>query len=162
MATPASIRNHPIHPMLVVFPFALWTTAVVFDIMGVVTGSNVYRTVAFYNIAAGIVGAVAAAVPGIIDYFSLRGRARRLGTYHAVLNVIALALFTASWVLRTQWGTGVVGRESWIPELTAIVGVALIFPSGWLGGTLVYEYGTGVEPVQTRSDPARTAGRRAA
>ena len=103
MATPASIRNHPIHPMLVVFPFALWTTAVVFDIMGLVTGSNVYRTVAFYNIAAGIVGAVAAAVPGIIDYFSLRGRARRLGTYHAVLNVIALALFTASWVLRTQW-----------------------------------------------------------
>ena len=161
MSTPASIRSHPIHPMLVVFPFALWTTAVVFDIMGLVTGSSVYRTVAFYNIAAGIVGAVAAAVPGIIDYFSLRGRARRIGTYHAVLNVLALALFTASWVLRTQWGTGVVGRQSWIPELAAIVGVALIFAAGWLGGALVYEYGTGVEAAQNRFESPR-AGRRAA
>jgi uncharacterized membrane protein len=162
MSTPASIRNHPIHPMLVAFPFALWTTAVVFDIMGLVTGGSVYRTVAFYNIAAGIVGAVAAAVPGIIDYFSLRGRVRRIGTYHAVLNVLALALFTASWVLRTQWGTGVAGRQSWIPELTAIVGAALTIASGWLGGSLVYEHGTGVEAARNRFESPRTAGRRVA
>lgn len=148
--------------MLVVFPFALWTTAVVFDIVGLVTGNSTYRTVAFYDIAAGIVGGVAAAVPGIIDYFSLRGRARRIGTYHALLNVLALLLFTASWVLRTQWGTGVVGRDSWIPELTAIVGVALIFPSGWLGGSLVYEHGTGVDAAANRFESPRTQGRRVA
>ncbi|HYE93201.1 MAG TPA: DUF2231 domain-containing protein [Terriglobales bacterium] len=160
MATPASIRNHPLHPMLVVFPFALWTTAVVFDIVGLVTGNNALRTVAFYDMAAGIVGAVAAAVPGIIDYFSLRGRARRVGTYHAALNVTALALFTVSWLLRTQWGAGYVGRDSWLPELTAIVGVALIFPSGWLGGSLVYEHGVGVSREPAHADPR--IGRRAA
>ncbi|MBM4440301.1 MAG: DUF2231 domain-containing protein [Candidatus Rokubacteria bacterium] len=160
MATPASIRNHPLHPMLVVFPFALWTTAVVFDVVGLVTGNNALRTVAFYNIAAGIVGAVAAAVPGIIDYFSLRGRARRVGTYHAALNIVALLLFTVSWLLRTQWGAGYVGRDSWLPELTAIVGVALIFPSGWLGGSLVYEHGVGVSREPANAAP-RT-GRRAA
>ena len=42
--------------MLVVFPLALWTTAVVFDIAGIVTGSMLARAVAFYNIGAGIVG----------------------------------------------------------------------------------------------------------
>jgi uncharacterized membrane protein len=139
--------------MLVVFPFALWTTAVAFDIVGLVTGNSALRTVAFYNLAAGIVGAIAAAVPGIIDYFSLTGRARRVGTYHALLNFIALALFTLSWVLRTQWGAGVVGRTSWIPELMAIVGVAVIFASGWLGGSLVYEHGVGVDTRDQRADP---------
>jgi uncharacterized membrane protein len=152
MATPASIRKHPLHPMLVVFPFALWTTAVVFDVVGLVTGNGTFRTVAFYNLAAGIVGGVAAAVPGIIDYFSLQGRARRIGTYHGLLNVAALVLFTVSWVLRTQWGAGVVGRTSWIPELAAMVGMAIIFASGWLGGSLVYEHGVGVEPTPVRAD----------
>jgi uncharacterized membrane protein len=94
MTTPASIGRHPIHPMLVVFPFALWSTAVLFDILGMTTGDGVYRAVAFYNIGAGIVGGLAAAVPGFIDYWSLRGRAARIGTWHAVLNVAALALFT--------------------------------------------------------------------
>lgn len=146
--------------MLIVFPFALWTSAVLFDVIGLVTGNGAMRTVAFYNMAGGIVGAVAAAVPGIIDYFSLHGRARRTGTYHAVLNLAALALFTISWVLRTQWGAGMVGRPSWIPELTAMVGLALIFASGWLGGTLVYEHGVGVDQPMPEAEPR--IGRRAA
>jgi uncharacterized membrane protein len=80
MATPASVRKHPIHPMLVVFPFALWTSAVVFDVIGMVTGNMTLRAAAFYNIAGGIIGALAAAVPGFIDYLTLKGRAARVGT----------------------------------------------------------------------------------
>jgi uncharacterized membrane protein len=154
MATPASIRNHPIHPMLVVFPFALWTTAVVFDVLGIVTGNSTFRSVAFYDIAAGIVGALGAAVPGFIDYLALKGRAARVGTWHALLNVAALLLFTASWLGRTRWGAGIIGTESWIPQLTAFVGLALIIPSGWLGGSLVYKHGIGVAP-QPATVPVR-------
>ena len=146
--------------MLVVFPFALWTTAVVFDVFGVVTGNPSARAVAFYNIAAGIVGAVAAAVPGMIDYLTLRGRTRRVGTWHMVLNVAALALFGVSWLLRTRWGAGVVGIDSWLPVVTGIVGLSLLFPAGWLGGSLVYVHGTGVEPAVAR--PERWRGRSAA
>ena len=133
--------------MLVVFPFALWTTAVVFDVIGLVTGNSTYRAVAFYNIGAGILGAVAAAVPGFVDYLALRGRATRVGTWHALLNVTALLLFTLSWLGRTRWGAGKIGLESWIPELLAFVGLALIIPSGWLGGSLVYKHGVGVAPA---------------
>jgi uncharacterized membrane protein len=155
MATPASIRKHPIHPMLVVFPFALWTTAVVFDVIGMVTGNMTLRAAAFYNIGAGMVGALAAAVPGFIDYLTLRGRAARVGTWHAALNVTALVLFAASWLLRTRWGAGVVGLESWIPLLLGFVGLALVVASGWLGGTLVYEHGVGVEPAAARTELGR-------
>jgi uncharacterized membrane protein len=146
MATPASIHKHPIHPMLVVFPFALWTTAVVFDVIGMVTGNGTARAVAYYNIAAGIVGALAAAVPGFIDYLTLRGRAARIGTWHMALNLVALALFTGSWVLRTRWGAGIVGVDSWLPVVAGLVGLAMLFASGWLGGSLVYVHGTAVSP----------------
>jgi uncharacterized membrane protein len=160
MATPASIRHHPIHPMLVVFPFALWTTAVVFDIVGIVTGTRVARAVAFYNIGAGIVGALAAAVPGFIDYLTTHGATRRVGTWHMALNLAALGLFTVSWLSRTAWGAGIVGSDSWLPVLTAIVGVSLLFPAGWLGGSLVYKHGMGVAQPRAPGEPWR--GRRAA
>jgi uncharacterized membrane protein len=155
MATPASIRNHPIHPMLVVFPIALRTAGMVFDVLGMVTGNMTFRAVAFYNIAAGIIGALAAAIPGFVDYLTLRGRAARVGTWHAVLNVTALALFAASWVLRTRWGAGVVGIDSWVPVLLGLLGLAIVFASGWLGGALVYEHGVGVAPATARAELGR-------
>jgi len=155
MVTPASVRKHPIHPMLVVFPFALWTSAIVFDVIGMVTGNMVLRAVAFYNIGAGIVGALAAAVPGFIDYLTLRGRAARVGTWHMILNLTALALFTTSWLLRTRWGAGIVGIDSWLPVLAGFLGLAVLVPSGWLGGSLVYEHGTGVQPASTPHEPGR-------
>lgn len=141
--------------MLVVFPFALWTTAVVFDVIGMVTGNATARAVAYYNIAAGIVGALAAAVPGFIDYLTLRGRAARIGTWHMVLNLAALALFAVSWVLRTRWGSDLVGVDTWLPMLAGLVGVAVLFASGWLGGSLVYVHGMGVERAARAADPIR-------
>ena len=141
--------------MLVVFPFALWTTAVVFDIVGLVSGNPAARTVAFYNIGAGIIGALAAAVPGFIDYRSTGGAARRVGTWHMALNLSALALFTISWLSRTRWGAEIVGLDSWLPVITAILGLGVLFPAGWLGGSLVYKHGMGVAAANDRGEPRR-------
>jgi uncharacterized membrane protein len=154
MSTPASVRNHPIHPMLVAFPIALWFTGVVFDVIGMVTGNSNAHVVAFYNIGVGIVCALAAAIPGFIDYLTLKGRAARVGTWHMILNLAAVALFTVSWTARTRWGAGLVGTDSWLPLLTGLLGLAVLTPAGWLGGSLVYEHGMGVVPATV------SAGRR--
>ena len=37
--------------------------------------------------------------------------------------------------------------------ITGLVGLAVLAPSGWLGGALVYEHGMGVEPATARSEP---------
>ena len=58
MASPASIKKHPIHPMLVGVPIGLWVFALVCDVMRAATGSSVWQTVAIYCIAGGIVGAI--------------------------------------------------------------------------------------------------------
>lgn len=138
--TPARIGKHPIHPMLVVLPLGLWIAALVFDIIHAVSGNPLWRTLAFWNIAAGIIGALLAAVPGFVDYLDLQGRARRIATFHMILNLGAVALFALNWYVRTR-----VAPDSWWPLALSVIGVVGIMISGWLGGELVYAERVGVE-----------------
>ncbi|HEU5322628.1 MAG TPA: DUF2231 domain-containing protein [Methylomirabilota bacterium] len=68
--TSASIARHPIHPMLVVLPLGLWVAALAFDVVHAVTGAAVWERLAFWNVLGGLVGALLAAVPGVVDYLA--------------------------------------------------------------------------------------------
>jgi uncharacterized membrane protein len=138
--TSARVAKHPIHPMLVVLPIGLWVTALVFDIIYAATGRPSMRTAAFWNVGAGVIGALLAAIPGFVDWLSLTGRAARLGTYHMLLNLGAVALFAVNWFVRTR-----VDADSPWPLVLSIVGVIGVAVSGWLGGELVYVHRVGVE-----------------
>jgi uncharacterized membrane protein len=150
-ASGARIAKHPIHPMLVVVPLGLWIAALVFDIVAAVTGNDLWRIVAFWNIAGGIVGALVAAVPGFVDYRSLQGRAGRIATWHMILNLGAVALFAINAYVRNR-----VGPESAWPLTLSVVGVVGVLVSGWLGGEMVYVEHIGVEePGDKREDRRR-------
>ena len=142
--TSAHVGKHPIHPMLVVLPLGLWIAALAFDIVYAVSNAPIWRTLAFWNIAAGIIGALLAAVPGFIDYLDLDGRARRIATFHMVLNLGAVAVFAVNWYVRMR-----VPPTSWWPLILSVIGVVGVIVSGWLGGELVYVERVGVEePVR--------------
>jgi uncharacterized membrane protein len=154
--TRARISKHPIHPMLVVFPIGLWVTALVFDIVYAVSGNPLWRTLATYNIAAGIVGALAAAVPGLIDYTEMQGRARRIANWHMVLNFGVVGLYVVNLLSRTRWAAPYLAADSWIPLALSIVGVAVLGVSGWLGGEMVYVERVGVqEQADRRAEETR-------
>ena len=143
--TRARIGRHPIHPMLVVFPIGLWVTALVFDVVHAFTGTPLWRTLAFWNLVGGIVGALAAAVPGLIDYTEMKGRARRIANWHMALNLGVTALFVVNVLLRTTWGSRFIDGDSWIPLALSVIGNAVLGVSGWLGGEMVYVERVGVE-----------------
>ena len=83
MASPVSIRKHPLHRMLVAVPIGLWIFALVCDVIAVAGATGPWSTVAFYCVAGGIAGAVITAAPGLIDYFSIdEAQMRRIATYH--------------------------------------------------------------------------------
>jgi uncharacterized membrane protein len=147
MASPASIAGHPIHPMLIPFPLALWFFSLVADLIYLWSGNLVWRDwIAFYALLGGIVGAVLAAVFGIIDWLSIRDReVKRTADWHARLNVIALLVFAASFYLRTAGGSQMVGGSHTVPFVLSVVGVILITISGWLGGELVFRHGVAVD-----------------
>jgi uncharacterized membrane protein len=147
MATPASLGKHPIHPMIIPFPIALWVFSVISDLIYFWHGNNIWRDyISFYTMAGGIIGAALAAVPGIIDYFSIRDpKVSRLAAWHARINVLALLIFSVNLYLRTTGGAEKVNGSLTIPFLLSILGIILIMVSGWLGGEMVYVHGMGVE-----------------
>jgi uncharacterized membrane protein len=159
MASPASIKKHPVHPMLVAFPIGLWVFALVCDVVRAAGGNNVWQTVAIYCIAAGIVGALVAAVPGLIDYFSIDEAAmKRIANLHLAVNLAAVVIFAINLWLRFH-----LSPESYLPLGMSIVGVLAIGVGGWLGGEMVYVKGMAVEAVEKLAKKAENlSGRRAA
>jgi uncharacterized membrane protein len=143
MESKVKFAGHPIHPMLIVFPLGLLSTAVVFDIIYLVSGNSQWTVVAYYMIGAGIVGGLAAAVFGWLDWVAIPTgtRARRIGLWHGVGNVVVVALFILSWVLRR--GTPEMPPTGAIVAGLLAVGIALV--TGWLGGELVDRLGVGVD-----------------
>lgn len=143
MESRAKLLGHAIHPIMIVFPLGLLSTAVIFDVIYLFTGNSTFATVAHYMIAAGIIGGFAAAIFGMIDWLAIPSgtRAKSVGLYHAGVNVVALVLFIGSWWLRRD------APQS--PEMTAsilaLLGAGLSMVGGWFGGELVERLGVGVD-----------------
>lgn len=146
--TPASFKGHPSHAILVALPIGLWIFSIVSDlIFKFGYGGPVWNDVAFYTLAGGIVGALIAAVPGLIDLLGIQNpKSKAIGIWHMTINLIAVALYCVNFWLRTQRAPG-----DNLPILLSVIGVLLITVSGWLGGELVYVRGVGVKEPPDQS-----------
>ena len=102
MESRAKLFGHPVHPMLIVFPLGLLITSLVFDVIRMSSGNGTWSVVAFYRIGAGGVGGLLAAVFGLIDWLAIprNTRAKTLGLWHGGGNVVVVALFAVSWLMR--------------------------------------------------------------
>jgi uncharacterized membrane protein len=146
MSTRASVYRHPIHPMLIVFPLGLWVFSVICYLIYLLSSVPVWRTVSLYAMGGGIVGGVLAAIPGAIDFLTLpKSRVQTIALSHMISNVVALTIFIIAFAL------AVFGREhSVVPFVLSVFGLVAVGTGGWLGGSLVYEHGVGVEHTQTQ------------
>src|SRR5689334_23012349 len=143
MASGARAFGHPIHPILIVFPLGLLATAVIFDIIRMISANPMWSQVAFYMIGAGILGGLIAAVFGLVDWLGVTSgtRAKRLGAIHGLGNLVVVLLFAASWWLRLPQQTQPTGLALTLSFFAVLVALY----TGWLGGELVFREGVGVE-----------------
>src|SRR4051812_17760386 len=136
--------GHPLHPALVHLPTGLWPAALLFDVLSRAgIGGLATPRASFACIAAGLLAAFVAIPTGLADWSDIKpGRpARRLGVYHMGLNLIVTALFVVNLLLR--WHHFAVPTS--VVQLTlTLVGVLILFVSGYLGGRLAFEHGIGV------------------
>lgn len=157
MDSKAKTFGHPVHPMLVVFPLGLFATSFLFDLVRLAGGGAGFSTAAFYMIAAGILGGLAAAVFGLVDFLAIPGgtRAKTIGAFHGIANLVVLALFIVSWGVRYGDHTAALGGAI----LLSGIGVLVALVSGWLGGELVERLGVGVDDGAHLDAPSSLSGR---
>lgn len=144
MRSKASIQGHPIHPILVSFPIAMWVGGFIFELLGVKWPNPGLWAAGFYSVIAGCIGAAMAAVPGLLDWmFSVPpdSSAKRRGLIHGGLNTLNLLLF-----IYVAYRLGSPSTQADGVTLVVMgVGVAILSVAGWLGGTLVYRNHIGIE-----------------
>ena len=157
MRAKARLLGHPIHPMLIAFPLGLLPVAAIFDITYLCTHNGHWADVSYWMIAAGIIGALIAAVFGFVDWLGIpQGtRAKYIGLIHGVSNFVVALLFIVSWFMRRPAPT--------MPSLLAIVlgwiGIVIALFAGWLGGELVYRLNMGVDEGANLDAPSSLSGR---
>ena len=148
MRSKVAIAGHPLHPMLVPVPIGLLVGAVVADIAYLVTGrDHMWYDIAFWALIGGVISALLAALAGFGEYFLVARHtdARGMATVHMVLNLLAVALFFVSILLRLDDGA-LRGSRFGAAFALSLVAIALLSVSGWLGGELSYRKHLGMVP----------------
>ena len=150
MESRAKLLGHPAHQMLIPFPFGLLATAVIFDVIYLFVGdpatADTLSTVAFWMIAAGLVGGLVASPFGLVDYLAIPTgtRAKSVGLLHGVGNLFVMVLFALSLWMRYNAPTPA-HRPTTAALAAAFVAFLLAGVTGWLGGELVDRLGVGVD-----------------
>jgi len=126
--------------MLIPYPFAFLSGALAFRVLASARRDATLARSADHLRTAGLVTAVAAALPGIIDYFTAvpDGPPKRTATSHALSNSSALLCFAAAAMNGRQ---GTEDRRTLVLEA---LGTLCLSVGGWLGGKLSYHHGVGV------------------
>lgn len=145
MKSSVVVAKHPLHPMLIPIPIGAFLLALIGDLAYAGTSNTFWYSFATWSIVVGVVGGLLAAVPGLIDYFTVvRGEARRPATTHMVLNLGIVGLFVVNLAIR-YFSTATVGANHWLTLALTVVADAALLYSGWLGGHLVYHHRLGVD-----------------
>lgn len=147
----------PLHPQFVHFPIALLGTSLIFDIIGLARGEPVWWSIAFWNIALGLVIAAVAATTGLMDSRRVKSDspAAKVVTPHMLSMIAAVVAYGVALIIRggpgTPSGAGIAGTI-----VLEAVGLLLLIVGGYLGGEMVYRHGVG----QMRDDRPPASPRR--
>lgn len=152
MRSCARIASHPIHPMLIGLPLGMWFASWIFDLLFEGFKNPSFGNTGYYLAIAGCIGALCAAIPGLLDWISVvppNSSGKKTGAAHASLNTAALLLFFFVALARR----GFVHDPTNLTLLLSTIGIVLLCISGWLGGSLSYDLQIGVYRRQTQGHP---------
>ncbi|WP_214410674.1 DUF2231 domain-containing protein [Sphaerisporangium fuscum] len=148
--------GHPLHPILVTVPIGAWVTSLVFDLASHLTSDPAFLARgSLWLIAVGVVGALAAALFGFLDFLAIPAGtpAFRTARLHMVLNLLITAMYGGAWAWRAGTGPGPVPAGQIALSVVALAGLAV---SGFLGGELAYRYGVRVADETTQAEGFRS------
>ena len=153
------LAGHPIHPMLIAYPVALYTATVVGYIVFGATASTFWLKFAIACNIGGFIMALVASLPGLGDWMLAipeDSPAKKTGAIHAALNGVALVCFgvTAGIYFDDFFVYGGTGAMPGI--IIGAVGILFTVAAGFQGWKLVQDHHVGVKllPEQERIEMA--------
>jgi uncharacterized membrane protein len=148
--------THPLHPIIVHFPIALLTTAILFEFLELLVKRDFLREAATWLLGLGFLGALLATASGILA----EEEAEKSGVPESVIETHELFAFATLAVFATLVAIRWWQKKRRIPDIPSVflaiglVGVVLIGLTGYFGGDLVYRYGAGVDRPAPPSEPS--------
>ncbi|MCW3108215.1 MAG: hypothetical protein JWQ09_2721 [Segetibacter sp.] len=143
MRSKAHIKSHPLHPILVCFPLAFYIGTLLFDSLAIIKEEVAFGLTGQYLHSAGIIAAVCAAIPGIIDYIYTvppKSSAKKRAATHGLVNTSVLVIFCIALYFKH-----IENLSPYIVLALEFIGVVLTAYAGWLGGTLVHRNQIGID-----------------
>jgi uncharacterized membrane protein len=159
MDSKIKIFGHPIHPMVVGYPVAFYTSTLVGFIIYATTDDPFWLKQTIAANLAGVAMAVVAALPGFLDWLLAIPKgtnAKRTGLLHMTLNVTALVLFLISLLVYLgSWNGPAKGAGLGI--VLAALGIGATLGAGFLGWSLVQDHHVGVRVGREQARAERAA-----
>lgn len=150
--------GHPLHPALVAVPIGAWVASLVFDIAAqFVNEPDFLARGSQLLILIGVLGALAAASLGFLDFFGIPSGtpAHRTALLHMIVNLSVTAAYALNlwWRYASDAGSTEVSVGQLVLSVVSIVALGF---SGFLGGKLAYRYGVRVADEVTQAEGYRT------
>ena len=143
--------RHPLHPAITDWTVGGYVTLVLLDVYYLVTGDTGLMRATDFVLVLTLLSSIVAIVSGLTDWNETFGEERRNGMLHGLLMLVATIGFVASLWVRV--GAGSDQR----PAAVAISLIALIVMliAAYLGGEMVFGYGTEVNRQAWSEVPAK-------
>lgn len=143
MRAKVRVFKHSLHRILVGFPITFLTSAVVLDLVYFATEQARFSVLAMQVMGLGIIASLIVAPIGWIDWYAIakETRAKSVGLFHGIGNVLMVGLFTLSWLVRED----ILSNEMPLAYALSFAGIAILGVTGWLGGELVECMGVSID-----------------
>ena len=140
--------KHPLHPAVTDLTVGGYVVVVLLDVYYLVTNDvGLWRATDFVLMLS-LISSVVAIISGLTDWNETFGEERRTGMLHGLLMVATNVGFATSMVLRSG---GLADQR--VPAIAiSIVALAVLLVAAYLGGEMVFGYGTEVNR-QAWADP---------
>lgn len=154
MQSKVRLLGHPVHPMIVPFPIAFFTSTLICAIVYLTTKNTFWFRVEFIANCAGLVTAVAAVLPGLIDWLVIptESEAKTTGLKHMVANGFSVGFFGANGAINYVY------LHSAQPPaqsgfLLSLFGFLIMLYAGFKGWKMVQTHHVGVDTSSKEEAP---------
>ena len=143
--------KHPLHPAVTDLTVGGYVMVVVLDVYYLVTGdAGLWRATDFV-LGLSLISAIVATITGLTDWNETFGEERRTGMLHGLLMVATSAGFGTSMLLRS----GVLADQRTAAIAIAFVALVALLVAAYLGGEMVFGYGTEVNRQAWAEPPTK-------